>query len=117
MRVLDRRRGPSPPTLLVIDPRTTPTAAEADIHLAPKVGTNVAVMNGLLRLIIKDGKTDAQFIKEHTIGFEKLKAKVEAYSPEHVEQITGIPRLKLIEAATALGKAQRLTSTVLQGVY
>lgn len=47
-RILDRRRGSNPPRLVVIDPRDTPTAKEADVHLAPILGTNVAVMNGLL---------------------------------------------------------------------
>ncbi len=54
MRILDRRRGPKPPKLVVIDPRKTETAKEADVHLAPKVGTNVPVMNGLLNLIIQN---------------------------------------------------------------
>src|SRR5207237_10494693 len=49
-RVLDRRLGPRPPKLVVIDPRDTPTAREADVHLAPRAGTNVAVLNGLLHL-------------------------------------------------------------------
>src|SRR5689334_14911152 len=47
MRILDRRRGPNPPKLIVIDPRETATAKEADVHLALKVGTNVPVLNGL----------------------------------------------------------------------
>lgn len=47
-RILDRRRGPSPPRLIVVDPRRTAAAAEADLHLAPRLGTNVALMNGLL---------------------------------------------------------------------
>ena len=53
MRILDRRRGPNPPRMIVVDPRRTPTAAEADIHLAPTPGTNVALLNGLLRSIIE----------------------------------------------------------------
>ena len=117
MRVLDRRRGPNPPQLIVIDPRLTPTAAEADIHLASKAGTNVAVLNGLLRLIIEKGDLDRGFIEVHTVGFDKLQAKVSSYTPSLVEQITGIPAATLVEAASMLGRAERLTSTVLQGVY
>ena len=56
MRVLDRRRGPNPPKLIVIDPRATATAKEADIHVAPRVGTNVALLNGILHLLIRDGR-------------------------------------------------------------
>src|SRR5205085_12553461 len=55
-RVLDRRRGPRPPALIVIDPRETPTAREADVHLAPRPATNVALLNGLLRLPITAGE-------------------------------------------------------------
>jgi ferredoxin-nitrate reductase len=58
MRILDRRRGPNPPKLVVIDPRATATAKEADVHLAPRVGNNVPVMNGLLNLIIQKGYID-----------------------------------------------------------
>lgn len=117
MRILDRRRGPNPPKLVVIDTRRTDTAREADVHLAPRVGTNVAVLNGLLRLIIHAGHIDEAFIAQHTVGFEKLKEKVEAYTPERVREITGIPEQDLRAAAGILGAAQRLTSTVLQGVY
>src|SRR4051794_13334353 len=69
-RVLDRRRGPQPPRLVVIDPRTTPTASEADVHLTPRAGTNVAVLNGLLHLLIEGGHIDRDFIEQHTVGFE-----------------------------------------------
>jgi ferredoxin-nitrate reductase len=53
MRVLDRRRGSNPPKVIVIDPRATATAKEADIHVAPRVGTNVALLNGILHLLIR----------------------------------------------------------------
>ena len=69
-RILDRRRGPKPPKLVVIDPRATATAEEADVHLTPILGTNVAVMNGLLNLIIESGRIDQEFIEAHTVGFE-----------------------------------------------
>ena len=57
-RILDRRRGAKPPKLVVIDPRETATAKEADVHLAPILGTNVAVLNGLLNQVIESGRTD-----------------------------------------------------------
>ncbi|MGB9645923.1 MAG: formate dehydrogenase subunit alpha, partial [Stellaceae bacterium] len=76
MRILDRRRGPNPPKLIVIDPRRTMTAAEADLHLAPKVGTNVAVLNGLINRLVENGHIDCDFIDRHTIGFDELKEGV-----------------------------------------
>ncbi|MBI3555567.1 MAG: nitrate reductase [Deltaproteobacteria bacterium] len=117
MRVLDRRRGSNPPKLVVIDPRKTQTASEADVHLAPRIGTNVAVLNGLLNLIIEAGQIDMGFIAKHTVGFEKLKEVVSKYTPERVEEITGIPKEKLREAARVVGSAKSLVSTALQGVY
>jgi anaerobic selenocysteine-containing dehydrogenase len=68
MRILDRRHGPRPPKLIVIDPRKTATAKEADIHLAPRIGTNVPVINGLLNLMIAAGHIDQNYIEAHTLG-------------------------------------------------
>jgi ferredoxin-nitrate reductase len=116
-RILDRRRGPKPPKLVVIDPRETPTAKEADVHLAPILGTNVAVMNGLLNLIIESGEIDQEFINEHTVGFDFLQDTVALWTPERVEQISGVPSAQLRVAAKILGGANSLVSSVLQGVY
>src|SRR5207302_9620844 len=71
-RVLDRCRGPRPPRLVVIDPRETPTAREADVHLAPRAGTNVALLNGPLNLLIEPGDIDRDFLERHTVGFPRL---------------------------------------------
>ena len=117
MRILDRRRGPNPPKLVVIDPRRTYTAAEADVHLTPKVGTNVALLNGLLHLVIRHGRLDRAFIAAHTLGYDALEAMVAKYPPERVEEITGVPAADLRRAADILGSANTLVSTVLQGVY
>ena len=116
-RVLDRRRGPRPPKLIVIDPRETATAKEADLHLAPRAGTNVAVLNGLLNLLIAAGEIDREFIDRHTVGFEYLAAVVRDYRPERVRDITGIPAAQLRAAGKILGATPTLVSTVLQGVY
>lgn len=116
-RVLDRLKGRSPPKLIVVDPRKTPTAARADIHLAPKLGTNVALLNGLLHLLIEAGHVDSDFIDRHTVGFQRLAEVVSAYTPERVRKITGVPKTRLREAAKVLGTTLTLVSTVLQGVY
>jgi anaerobic selenocysteine-containing dehydrogenase len=116
-RVLDRRRSDNPPKLVVIDPRETETAKEADVHLAPRVGTNVVVINGLLNLIIQAGNIDREFIDEHTVGFEKLREVVSEYTPERVQEQSGIPTRNLRAAARLLGNAEKLFSTVLQGFY
>jgi ferredoxin-nitrate reductase len=116
-RILDRRRGPRPPVLLVIDPRRTITAAEADVHLAPRLGTNLPLLNGLLHLVIANGRLDRSFIDAHTVGFEALQDVVAKWTPDRVAEITGIATRQLHEAAAILGHVDTLVSTVLQGVY
>jgi anaerobic selenocysteine-containing dehydrogenase len=116
-RMLDRRAGPNPPRLLAVDPRPTPVAKEADIHLAPRNGTNVALMNALVRELIERGWYDADYVTAHTVGFEKLHDVVAAYTFDRATQICDVPRRDLQAAAELLGTSQRLLSTVLQGFY
>jgi ferredoxin-nitrate reductase len=117
MRILDRLAGPNPPKLVVIDPRRTETAQAATVHLAPRVGTNVAVLNGLQHLLIRNGHLDRTWIDGHTVGFEQVKRIVAAWTPERTERITAIPARDLGEAAEIIGESPTLMSTVLQGVY
>jgi ferredoxin-nitrate reductase len=117
MRVLDRRRGPNPPKLIVIDPRAAATAKEADIHLAPRVGTNVVLLNGILHLLIRNERVDRDFLAAHTVGFEGLAKLVSEYPPELVADISGVPQSQIEAAAHLIGQAESLVSTCLQGVY
>ena len=116
MRILDRLAGPNPPKLIVIDPRSTETAKKATVHLAPKPGTNIPLMNGLLNLIIQAGNVDKEYIESHTVGFKELEKIVAKWPPERVREITGVPVASLREAAELLGTTKTLVSTVLQGV-
>jgi anaerobic selenocysteine-containing dehydrogenase len=116
-RMLDRRRGADPPRMLCVDPRPTPVAREADVHLAPRSGTNLALMNGLLAEIIANGWIDERWVADHTLGFDELRATVEAYTPRRVGEICDVEPARLCEAAELLGTSGRLLSTVLQGFY
>jgi anaerobic selenocysteine-containing dehydrogenase len=116
-RVLDRLAGPNPPQVVCVDPRMTPVARAATVHLAPKPGTNVALANGLLHEIITNGWYDADYVEAHTVGFAELEKRVKDYPPERVAEICGVPVEKIREAASVLGHAERLLSTVLQGFY
>jgi anaerobic selenocysteine-containing dehydrogenase len=100
-----------------VDPRVTPVARAATVHLAPLPGTNVALMNGLLHEIIRNDWVDHDYIAAHTVGFDELRQQVEDYPPERVEEICRVPAQQIREAARILGTAQRLLSTVLQGFY
>jgi ferredoxin-nitrate reductase len=116
-RMLDRRRGPDPPWMLCVDPRRTPVAEEADLHLAPRSGTNQALMNGLVRELISNGWHDADYVAERTLGFEELRGTVEPYTPERVAEICDVDPADVAGAARMLGTCERLLSTVLQGFY
>lgn len=115
MRMLDRLHGPDRPRLLCVDPRRTPVAREADVHLAPRPGTNLALMNGLLREVIARGWIDEGWIGRHTLGFERLVATVARCTPARTAEICEIPARDVEAAAELVGTCERLLSTVLQG--
>jgi anaerobic selenocysteine-containing dehydrogenase len=117
MRILDRLGGPNPPKLVVVDPRPVPAATNADVHLAPRPGTNVPIMNGLLHLIIKHGWINHEYLHAHTMGFEALEHTVARWTPERVSRVADVPVKKVIAAAEILGTTPTLVTSVLQGVY
>ena len=95
MRILDRHAGANPPRAIVVDPRRTETAKHADLHLALKAGTNLALMNGLLHLLIRDGHVDHDYVQAHTLGFETLEQVVRKYPPQRVSEICGVLAVQL----------------------
>ena len=76
--------------LVVCDPRRTELAAESDIWLQQKHGTDIPLLNGLMHIIIKEGLEDKKFIEERTENFEEMKKVAAEYTPERVSEITGI---------------------------
>ncbi|WP_225847025.1 molybdopterin oxidoreductase family protein [Streptomyces sp. HPF1205] len=116
-RMLDRLHGPDRPGLVVIDPRLTPAAREADVHLPVRPGTNVAVLNALLHELIGHGWVDRDFVEAHTVGYTELARVAAAYPPEKAAEICGVPADRIRQAARVIGTGSRLVSTVLQGVY
>jgi anaerobic selenocysteine-containing dehydrogenase len=116
-RVLDRLAGPDRPRLVVVDPRRTKAAREADVHLPIRNGTNLALLNGIQHELIANGWIDELFVDAHTIGFQKLEQTVRQYPPDRVAEICGVPAGDIRAAARIIGHAQRLVSTCLQGVY
>jgi anaerobic selenocysteine-containing dehydrogenase len=117
MRMLDRLHGADRPKLIVVDPRPTPAAREADVHLPIRAGTNVALLNAILHELIVHGRVDSQFVEKHTVGFDALRETVTQYPPERAAEICGVSPEAIAEAAQLIGAANRLVSTVLQGVY
>ena len=91
--------------LIVADPRLTPTGQRADLHLRLIPGTDAALANGLLHILIRDGLTDDAYIGERTAGFDAVRNLAATYWPERVERITGVPESRLLRAARMLGAA------------
>jgi len=102
--------------LIVIDPRNIPITGYADLFLRIKPGTNVALFNGMIHILVEKGLIDEAFIRERTEGFEDLKEKVKRYSPDRVGKITGISKDLLEKAATLYGQAERAMIFYAMGV-
>jgi anaerobic selenocysteine-containing dehydrogenase len=117
MRMLDRLHGPDRPRLLVVDPRPTLVAQEAELHLAIRSGTNLALLNGLVHELIAHDWIDRDYVEANAVGFEQLAASVEDCTPEWAAGICGLQAGEIAAAAELIGTSQRLLSTVLQGVY
>jgi assimilatory nitrate reductase catalytic subunit len=105
MRVFEsqRRRGGA---LIVIDPRRTATAAWATHHLPIRPGTDTALANGLLHVMIRDHLLDAEYIRDRTDGFDDARRIAASYWPARVEQLTGVAEHSVVEAAHLLGEAE-----------
>ncbi|WP_329163874.1 molybdopterin oxidoreductase family protein [Streptomyces sp. NBC_01717] len=92
--------------LIVIDPRRTRTAEQADLHLAPRPGTDLALALGMLHLVVAAGRVDEEFVRERTNGWDEARAGVMAHWPELVERLTGVPVPQLREAVEMFCDAQ-----------
>jgi formate dehydrogenase alpha subunit len=92
--------------LIVADSRSIELADSATITLSHKPGTDVALLNGLMHVIIRDGLENKEFIRERTEGFEDMRQVVEKHTPEVVQAITGVPRADIERAAHLFGKAR-----------
>lgn len=92
--------------LIVIDPRRTSTARWADLHLQLRPGTDAALANGILHVLISEGYADETFIAERTRGFEAVRELARAYTPERVAGITGVPAGQIRQAARWYGLAR-----------
>ena len=92
--------------LIVADPRLTPTAQRADLHLRLTPGTDAALANGILHILVRDGLIDADYIEARTEGFAAVRGLVSTYWPERVERITGVSEANLVRAAHMLGEAR-----------
>ncbi|MFC5696629.1 sulfite reductase subunit alpha [Pseudomonas sp. GCM10022186] len=103
LRMMDRVKAGA--KLIVVDPRRTATADKASLYLPIRPGTDLALLNGLLHLLHKNGHTDPAFIEAHTQGWEAMEDFLEDYDPERVAAITGLPEADIRKAAQWIGEA------------
>jgi formate dehydrogenase alpha subunit len=102
--------------LIVADPRDIQLVQLAHLHLRHRPGTDVALLNGIMNVILSEGLEDKEFIENRTENFEELKAVVAEYTPERVEEITGIPAAELVAAAKVYGSAERAAIVYAMGI-
>jgi formate dehydrogenase alpha subunit len=102
--------------LIVADPRKIPIVLQSNLHLRQNLGTDVALINGLMHIILKNGWQDQTFIEERAENFEELQKVVEKYTPEKVSEITGIPVADLKKAAQWYAKAERSSILYTMGI-
>ncbi len=114
LRMMDRVKQGA--RLIVVDPRRSATADKASLFLQVRPGTDLALLNGLLHLIVKNGHTDPAFVAEFTDGWEQMPDFLAEYSPEKVSEITGIPASDIIKAAEMIGTSPEVMSCWTMGL-
>jgi len=102
---INRQNNPNR-SLIVVDPRVTKTAMMADLHLPVKPRSDIALLNGIAHVLIRDGLVDPKYIAEHTTGYEEFKAFVATFTPEYVAKVTGLSVDKITGTAIQYGRAK-----------
>jgi formate dehydrogenase alpha subunit len=102
--------------LIIVDPRKVELTHYAHVWLRPRPGTDVAWINGLIRVILHEELWDKEYVESRTEGLEELRESVEAYTPEYVQQVTGIPAEELCRAARLYAQAPRAMILYAMGI-
>ena len=102
--------------LIVADPRRTETASEADLFLQIKPGSDVALFNAMLHVMLNEGLLNDNYIRDHTDGFEALALTLQDYAPSVVADRVGISAATIIDAARLFAKSPATLSLYCQGL-
>ncbi len=92
-------------TVIVVDPRRTPTTWLADIFLQIRPGTDLALLNGMMHTIVEEALINRKFIEKRTRGFDDLARNLKEYSPERAAKITGVPAGDIVKAVRAYARS------------
>jgi len=114
LRMMDRVKAGA--KLIVVDPRRNTTADKANLFMQIRPGTDLALLNGLLHLLVKNSYTDAEFIARFTESWESMPVFLEDYTPQYVAQITGIAEADICKAAEWIGTAPNWLSCWTMGL-
>lgn len=115
-RIKERKKANPAVKIIVVDPRQTTTAKAADLHLAIRPGTDVALLNAMLYVLIRDQFTDPIFMEQHTSGYQALWEVVSAYPPEVAAKICDVPAHEIVQAARWFGQCANVLSFWSMGV-
>ncbi|HEX4109833.1 MAG TPA: molybdopterin-dependent oxidoreductase, partial [Solirubrobacteraceae bacterium] len=102
-----RRRQAEGAHVTVIDPRRTPTAAMADLHLPVRPGADLPLLSAMLTVLDEEGLLDPVFLERHTSGAAETLAAASCWPPERAAEVTGVPAELIVRAARAFGGARR----------
>ncbi|WP_051471282.1 nitrate reductase [Patulibacter minatonensis] len=94
-----------PCQVIVVDPRSTPTAQQADLHLPVRPGGDIPLLLGMLHVIERDGLTDDRFLADHTEGWDELRVQADAWPPERAAEVSGVPQELIEDAARQFATA------------
>jgi formate dehydrogenase alpha subunit len=103
-------------SLLVADPRRIHIADRADVAVRQNLGSDVALLNGMMHVILREGWHDSQFVEERTEGFEEFKAVIEAFTPEKASEISGVAVEDIERMAELYAKAERASILYCMGI-
>lgn len=102
--------------IIVVDPRRTDTASFADLHLPILPGTDIALYNAMLHVLLWEGRVDHAYIDAHTEGFDALKKTLRDYTPELAARLCGVPAADIVQAAKWFGESPATLSLYCQGL-
>lgn len=111
-----KRAARSGATLVVVDPRAVGLTRHASLWLRPRPGTDIAWINGLMHVILREGLENRVFIESRTEGFEELREALGPYTPEYVQTVTGIPAADLERVARLYARAGAATILYCMGI-
>ena len=114
-RILQRKKDPKV-SVIVVDPRRTATAEIADVFLPIKPGTDLALANAMLRVILDEGLVDEEFVRRHTNGFEETAEISYEWTPRRAARVCGVEQEDIVEAARRFGEAKAAMALWTMGV-